>query len=43
MNDFAQADPIEYVKLLFGLQDESPGTLLYDKYIVKTFQWEMVA
>lgn len=40
MNDFAQADPIEYVKLLFGLQDESPGTLLYDKYIVNTFQWD---
>lgn len=40
MNDFAKADPIEYVKLLFGLHNESQGTVLYDKYIVNTFQWD---
>lgn len=40
INDFAKADPFEYIKLLFGLQDERPGTLLYDKYIVNTFQWD---
>ncbi len=40
LNDFAKADPLEYIKLLFGLQDESPGTVLYDKYIVNTFQWD---
>ncbi len=40
INAFAKADPLGYLKLLFGLQNESPGTNLYDNFIIHTTQWD---
>ncbi len=40
INDYAKNDLLGYIKLLFGLQDENPGTNLYDNYILKTTQWD---
>ncbi len=40
LNDYARADFGGYLKVLFGFQDESPGTLLFDNYIVNTTNWD---
>ncbi|MEO6303879.1 MAG: hypothetical protein ABIP51_11975 [Bacteroidia bacterium] len=40
INDYAKNDTIGYLKLLFGMQDETPGTNLYDNYIIHTTQWD---
>ena len=40
LNDYAKADFGGYLKVLFGFQDESPGTLLFDNYLVNTTNWD---
>lgn len=40
INSYAYAEPFGYLKLLLGLQDESPGTNLFDGYLVHTTQWD---
>ncbi|MBA3681800.1 MAG: hypothetical protein H0W73_11655 [Bacteroidetes bacterium] len=40
INSYAYTEPFGYLKLLFGLQDESPGTNLYDNFITHTTQWD---
>ncbi|MBL7918881.1 MAG: hypothetical protein JNJ40_01125 [Bacteroidia bacterium] len=40
INSYAYSEPFGYLKLLFGLQDESEGTNLYSNYITHTTQWD---
>lgn len=40
LNDYAKADFGGYLKVLFGFQDESSGTLLFDNYLVNTTNWD---
>jgi len=40
INHFAKSDPVEYIKLLFGFQNEEPGTNLYTNFIAHTTQWD---
>ncbi len=40
LNSYAYSEPFGYLKLLFGLQDESEGTNLYNNFIIHTTQWD---
>ncbi len=40
LNSYAYSEPIGYLKLLFGLQDENPGTNLFNNYLAHTTQWD---
>ncbi len=40
LNEYAKADFGGYLKVLFGFQDESSGTLLFDNYLVNTTNWD---
>lgn len=40
LNNFAKHDLVGYLKVVFGLQDESPGTDFFDNYLVNTTNWD---
>jgi hypothetical protein len=40
LNDYAKTDFVGYLKVLFGLQDEAPGTIFFDNYLVNTTNWD---
>jgi len=40
LNDYAREDFAGYLKVLFGFQDESPGTNFFDHYLVNTTNWD---
>ena len=40
LNDYAKADFFGYIKVLFGLQDESPGTVFFKDYLIHTNNWD---
>ncbi len=40
INSIAYANFPEYLKLLFGIQDDSPGSYLYTNYLNRTFNWD---
>ena len=40
LNEFGRNNFPEYLKALFGLQDETPGSHFYNTIIVPTFNWE---
>lgn len=40
ISDYASSDLSGYLKLLFGLQDELPGSALYDHCLINTYNWD---
>ena len=40
INSIAYSDFTEFIKLIFGLQNDEPGTFIYDKYIINTTEWD---
>lgn len=40
INSYAYSEPIGYLKLFFGFQNEIPGTNLYDNFLAHTTQWD---
>ena len=40
ISDFAKEDTLAYVKLLFGLQDDSPGSYDFVNYLSRTDNWD---
>lgn len=40
INLFARSHPMEYLKLLAGLQDDAEGSYLYDNCLVRTYNWD---
>lgn len=40
VNDFAKTDFIEYLKMMFGLQDDSQGSYVYNHCLVNTYNWD---
>lgn len=40
LNDYAKADFFGYLKVLFGLQDESPRTVFFNDYLIHTNNWD---
>lgn len=40
INGIAYSNFTEYIKLLFGFQDDSEGSYLYTNYLTQTFNWD---
>ncbi|MDO8999558.1 MAG: hypothetical protein Q7W45_07325 [Bacteroidota bacterium] len=40
LNDYAKTDFFGYLKVLFGFQNEAPGTILFDNYLTNTDNWD---
>lgn len=40
VNVFARSNFIEYLKLMFGLQDDRPGSYVYNECLLKTYTWD---
>jgi len=40
ISNFAKTDPIFYLKLLFGLQDDTPGSYDYEHCLKHTLNWD---
>lgn len=40
LNDLAHEHPLEYLKAMFGLQDDSNGSFFFEHYTSKTSNWD---
>lgn len=40
ISDYARHEPLTWLQLMFGLQDESPGTALYTQCLSHTWNWD---
>jgi len=40
LNDFAWEYPLEYLKAMFGLQDDTAGSFFFENYTKKTYNWD---
>ena len=40
VNHFATTDFLEYLKMMFGLQDDSPGSYVYNNCLLQTENWD---
>jgi len=40
INSIAYSNITEFIKLIFGFQNDEPGTIIYDKYIINTTEWD---